>query len=195
MKRAVSKSKWLVGLGVAALITFCINQFPLLIEKYYSTGLYPYISRGERILFGWLPFSLGDILYGVVIIWLIVGPVKFFRRLRKKQISKFLLLHNSRRLLQICLLVYVSFNWLWGFNYNRLGSAYQLQLTFSKYSDAELIRLVDTLQNRMLPYANDSAAFLPFRKKAKLAEECVNCYQQAAVRFPFLHYQARSIKP
>ena len=174
MKRVVSNSKWLVGLALAALITFCINQFPLFIEKYYSTGLYPYISRSERFLFGWLPFSLGDVLYGVVIIWLIVGPVKFIRRVRKKQYTKSVLFRNGKRLLQICLLIYVAFNWLWGFNYNRLGSAYQMQLTFSKYSDAELIRLVDTLQNRMLPYAKDSAAFLPFRKN------CITWFSVAA---------------
>lgn len=172
-----------------------INQFPLLIEKYYSTGLYPHISKGERILFGWLPFSFGDVLYGLVIVLLLMGLVKFFSRLRKKQLNKVALLRYGQWLLRLCLVIYISFNWLWGFNYNRLGSAYQMQLTFSNYSTAELTKLVDTLQHRVTLYTNDSAAFLPFQKQSVLANECIRCYQRAAMQFPFLRYQAKSIKP
>lgn len=195
MNKSFSSKKWLIVLGLAALLTFCINQFPSVIEKYYSTGLYPYISTGERFFFGWLPFSFGDIMYGLVIIWLITGVVKFISRWRRKKLYSHTLLKYGKRLVQICLIIYVLFNWLWGFNYNRLGSAYQMQLSFGKYSTAELTRLADTLQNRMLPYANDSAAFLAFKKGTVLAEECMKCYQQTALQFPFLSYKAKSIKP
>ena len=195
MNKFFSRNKWLILLAVVALLTFCINQFPLIIEKYYSTGLYPYISEGERMLFGWLPFSFGDVLYGLVITLLAAGLIKFINRWRKRQLNKVLLLGYGKRLLQLCFVIYISFNWLWGFNYNRLGSAYQMQLTFSNYSTAELTQLVDTLQNRVQLYVNDSIAFLPFQEKSVLADECVGCYQRAAIQFPFLLYQAKSIKP
>jgi uncharacterized membrane protein len=195
MNKFLRNNKWLIILALAALVTFCINQFPLFIEQYYSTGFYPYLSKSERILFGWLPFSLGDIMYGVVIIWLLIGLIKFIGRWRRRELKKTALFNYFKRLLRICLIVYVSFNWLWGFNYNRLGSAYQMQLTFSKYSNAELTQLVDTLQNRMLPYFNDSTSFLPFKKQQTLSNECVKCYNRAATQYPFLQYQGKSIKP
>lgn len=195
MKYFVLRNKLLFVLIAVAVITVCINQFPLFVEKYYSTGLYPYISRAERWLFGWLPFSFGDLLYGSTAIWLIMKLVQFIRRCRKKQMNRTVLLRYGKKLLKFCLIVYISFNWLWGFNYSRLGSAYQMQLKFAIYSNAELTRLVDTLRNRMLRYANDSTAFLPFNKRRLLADECVNCYQKAAMQFSFLNYHAESIKP
>ncbi len=36
---------------------------PQWVEKYYSTGLYPLISAFFRRLYGWVPFSVGDLIY------------------------------------------------------------------------------------------------------------------------------------
>ncbi|MEH6779650.1 DUF3810 family protein, partial [Maribacter arcticus] len=38
------------------------------VENYYSTGFYPFISGVFRILFGWIPFSIGDLIYFALII-------------------------------------------------------------------------------------------------------------------------------
>lgn len=185
----------LIILGSLALITFIINQFPYCIERYYSTGLYPYISSTERLLLGWIPFSIGDILYASAVVWVMVKLVQFFRRWRQKQLNKTLLLRGGRKVLQILLVIYISFNWLWGFNYNRLGSAYQMQLQFDRYSNEELIRLSTNMRDKMLPYMNDSAAFTPLQKETNLTKECVHSYEQAARQFPFLQYRYASIKP
>ena len=185
----------LILLGVIALITFIINQFPAFIEQYYSTGIYPYISRIERLLLGWVPFSIGDILYAFAVIWCIAKLVQFIRRWRKKGLNQRVLLNYGRKLLQIVLVIYISFNWLWGFNYNRLGSAYQMQLQFDRYSNEELVRLTTLMKDKMLPYYNDSAAFIPLQKSAALTQACVQSYTQAAKQFPFLQYRFASIKP
>ena len=44
-----------------------LGSYPELIETYYSKGLYPLISRFFRILFGWIPFSMGDIVYTLLL--------------------------------------------------------------------------------------------------------------------------------
>ena len=48
-----------------------IAQYPDFIEKYYSNGIYLYISKLLRFLFGWLPISVGDLLYIFLIGYLI----------------------------------------------------------------------------------------------------------------------------
>jgi len=48
-----------------------LTFFPEFIEKNYSNGLYVFLSKFSRILLGWFPFSIGDIIYGLLIIWVI----------------------------------------------------------------------------------------------------------------------------
>ena len=48
-----------------------IAQYPDFIENYYSNGCYLYISRFLRYSLGWIPFSIGDILYALIILYII----------------------------------------------------------------------------------------------------------------------------
>ena len=53
-----------IGLFVALYGIF--RYKPTLTEQWYSIGLYPYIGRTVRFLLGWLPFSVGDVLYTIL---------------------------------------------------------------------------------------------------------------------------------
>src|SRR6202000_2487491 len=107
-----------------------------------------------RLLFGWLPFSIGDIVYGGLILWLIVGLVQLIRRLVKRQVDKLWLFAWLRGALFIFLLVYVLFNGLWGLNYDRLGIADQLALDVRPYTTAELGELTEILIGRVNDLGN-----------------------------------------
>ena len=39
-----------------------LKYFPEFVEVYYSTGIFPLISEALRFTFGWIPFSVGDLL-------------------------------------------------------------------------------------------------------------------------------------
>ena len=54
-----------------------------LTEQWYSTGIYPYIGRTVRFLLGWIPFSVGDILYTVLPLGAILYIIKYFGKIRK----------------------------------------------------------------------------------------------------------------
>jgi hypothetical protein len=56
------KITW-VCLVVLAAVIKVFSYYPAAVEKYYSRGLYLFMARLQRLLFGWLPFSVGDILY------------------------------------------------------------------------------------------------------------------------------------
>ncbi|HWK05665.1 MAG TPA: DUF3810 domain-containing protein [Puia sp.] len=139
---------WICLVVLAAGIKI-LSLFPGAVERYYAMGFYPLIARLQRILFGWLPFSIGDLLYGALIIWLIVGLVRLVRRLVKRQVDGRWLLGGLRRTLFVCLLVYVLFNGLWGLNYDRLGIADQLQLNVQPYSTEELTDLLRGITGRL----------------------------------------------
>ena len=195
MRQKLKKYWLLITLIIFAFITFLINQFPLFIEQYYSTGVYPYISSASRFLLGWIPFSVGDILYALAIVWIIAGLINIIKRLWRKQQNRQLLFYYGRRVLQTVLIIYISFNWLWGFNYNRLGSAYQMNLKFERYNNDQLIRLTDSITVKLKEIIKEQASVKIFDRPKDLATLSSKAYQTAETTFSFLHHPNLSVKP
>ncbi|HEY4107589.1 DUF3810 domain-containing protein [Puia sp.] len=142
------KITWICLVALAAGIKL-FSFFPAAVERWYSTGVYPVLSRGQRILFGWVPFSVGDLLYLAAGIWLLIALVRAIRSFVRREAGWPWILSFVRRTIFVCLWVYVLFNGLWGLNYDRKGIAYQLQLKVHPYTTAELKSLTLTLIDRL----------------------------------------------
>ncbi|MEP2404286.1 MAG: DUF3810 domain-containing protein [Nonlabens ulvanivorans] len=117
-----------------------LRNFPSFIEKYYSNGIYPYISKAMRIGLGWIPISFGDLMYiaGIVMIlrWLWISK-KDLITLSRKRYTQLLFSLN---------IILFTFQVLWGFNYYRqplnvtlnIEREYtvdQLKKTVTRYAD------------------------------------------------------------
>lgn len=192
MKKHVN---WVV-LIVLTLLIKIFSVFPLAVEKYYSNGIYPPISRAQRILFGWIPFSVGDILYGIAVGFLIYKLYWFFRRLMKKTINKKYFFTILKEVAFAALAIYVAFNLLWGLNYNRKSLAQQLQLKVELYNNDDLFDVVEQLAHKVNSF--DSSAKLnrhPLKKKPLLFEGATVAYENLTNQTGFFDYSSSSIKP
>ncbi len=187
--------KWLaLGLVALGIKLFSLNSG--WVERYYSNGVYPYISRALRFLLGWLPFSLGDIAYGLAVVWIIYNTVKLVRLAFKRQLGWVRLWRGTKRLVGIALVVYVAFNLLWGINYNRRGIAQQLQLTMGKYDREDLLNI----NNLLLQKVNTNRLALQWQgagypNNRQLFAQVKDAYQAAAKKWPFLTYNPQALKP
>ena len=70
----------------AVLLGFCLlirlySASPTRAETGYSREFFPYLAVGLRYLFGSLPFSIGDILYGLAMGWVIVKLNSYLLRM------------------------------------------------------------------------------------------------------------------
>ncbi|MBL0883958.1 MAG: DUF3810 family protein, partial [Chitinophagaceae bacterium] len=148
------KPAWLF---FVALVLHIIGYFPTIIENGYSTGIYKGISNVLRAITKWVPFSVGDILYILFIISLIVGLIRFIIQLSKGQLNRYSVLPIGLKLLNKILCIYIIFRILWGLNYDRLGIAYQLQLSKPQYEAEEVIQL----NNRLIDSLNACRLRLP----------------------------------
>jgi hypothetical protein len=185
-----------ISLVVVAISIKIFALFPAAVERYYSQGIYHVISGIQRFLFGWIPFSLGDLLYGSVVVYLIVVLVRFVRAIIRKQLSKFSLLATVGRLVKVCLWVYILFNILWGLNYNRLGIGEQLGLKPSPYSVMELQAVLNIAIEKLNTTADSSYQQRDlYYKKHFLFDKGKNAYSQAKNDLPFLKYSLPSVKP
>lgn len=185
-----------LSLVILALSIHFFSLNPFLVETRYSNGIYPSISKALRFLFGWLPFSIGDIIYGGVVLWLIIKLVKGIRAVFKRTITAQGFLSGMIYAVNFLLIVYISFNLLWGINYNRRGVASQLELKIEKYATEDLKQinalLVEKVNASKQALVNGGKAYPSNRE---LFERVHRAYEQVERVYPFLHYQPVSLKP
>jgi hypothetical protein len=187
--------KLLILLSLDVLIKVLSFQKPW-VERYYTYGFYPYVSKILRYLFGWVPFSIGDLLYLSLVCFILYKAITYGILLKRRQVKKYIFLVLLKKTLHFTLYIYISFNILWGLNYNRQGIATQLRLDVQPYSLEELQQLTSVLQNRLNQYAVDvdSLKRIELNKGRNLFREGALAFRVAKVRYPFLEYEIPSVK-
>ena len=177
-------------LPIQVLLVKIIANSPHFIEQYYSNGIYIYISKFSRYLLGWIPFSVGDICYILLIIYTLRWLMKNFKKLYKKEqlLSVFSFLS----------IAYFLFHILWGLNYYRKPLHKNLSLK-KDYTTEKLIEVTKkyiTLSNSIhLKIAdNDSTKVKVPYSREEIFSKTVNAYKNLQREFPNLNYRPKSIK-
>ena len=169
-----------------------LKNFPGFVEKYYSLGMYPVLSKISRYLFGWIPFSVGDIFYLVIGLMAIRWIYKNFKRLRYEPHWFF------TEIIATLSLVYLMFHVLWGFNYYRLPLHESLNLE-SDYTYEELLTITEKFiekSNEMhlkLSGGDTLKIEIPYSQN-EMFKKSLNGYQNLKKEYPQLAYSPRSIK-
>ncbi|HEX6192042.1 MAG TPA: DUF3810 domain-containing protein [Chitinophagaceae bacterium] len=183
----------LFGVGLAIRI---FSLFPSWVEQWYSQGLYPVVSIVQRFLFGWIPFSFGDIVYGSAVIYLIVSLYNFICTLIKRKVNRGYLYGAAKKIVLIALWIYVLFNICWGLNYNRLGIARQLGLEVTPYTTEELTTLVNATIDKLLELDTIGIQHRDaLGRKRNLFSAAVGAYDNVRTQWDFLTYKRPSVKP
>ena len=187
---------WILLVVLSIFIKWA-SWYPGWVERNYSGGIYPGLARVQRILFGWIPFSIGDLFYGFLVLVILYKTFNLFRTLWRRQFNRAYFTTGLQQIIFFFLFVYVFFNLFWGLNYNRKGIAGQLGLEVRPYSLQDLDTLTRVIQQRVNYYAGfvTEAQRDSFDRKATLFRSAEEAFQQVEKQYPFLHYSHRSIKP
>ena len=196
MFKSVLRDRVLVSPVVATILIKIFSLNPDWVERYYTFGFYPFVSKTLRYLFGWVPFSVGDLLYFTAfgwVAWKVWGAV---REVSKRRSRHYFTWTGFTRFLKLALGIYIIFNVFWGLNYDRQGIAKQFGLAPDHYTPGDLYELTVALQQRLNFYAArvDSTKRLAFNNDQTLFKEAVAAYQIASRDYPFLEYSPPSIK-
>ena len=114
------------------------KQYPEFVETYYSLGIFPTISKLLNTTFKWIPFSVGDLLYVALIVYVIRWAIINRKRLKTNPIAW------SLDVLSFMSVLYFMFHLCWGFNYYRVPLHTTLQLN-PKYTTAQLKSVTNKL--------------------------------------------------
>jgi hypothetical protein len=188
------KQKILVALllFLQILIVQLLPFFPEAVETIYSNGLYLFTSNSLRLVFGWLPFSFGDLFYTFIVLaglrWLFLNRKRLIKDTKNWIID----------VLATLSLVYFAFHIFWGFNYYRLPIHKKINIKNTYTTEAllevtkQLITKVNTLQLEL--GVNDSSKVeFPYSKDV-LLEKIPLGYQALSKTYPHLAYNTVSVK-
>lgn len=127
-----------IFLVVQILFLKIIAFFPEVVERFYSNGLYVFISKISRTVFGKIPFSVGDVLYGILIVYLLV------RIWNARKTWKIDWKNNLLSVLSFISVAYFLFHFLWAFNYYREPLFEKMSIK-RDYSDEDLYAFTEKL--------------------------------------------------
>lgn len=185
----IEKKYWLSILLVVQIIVLqIVSLFPNFVETYYSNGIYPLISVTLRFTFGFFPFSVGDILYGIFLFL----TIRMLWRLRKNRKDFVLALFN------VISIFYFFFHFLWAVNYHRIPLYEKLNIE-REYSSEQLedfaFKLIEKTNSihRTITGKDSIKVVNPYSEK-EIFEKSIESYHNLNKIFPYLNYKTPSIK-
>ena len=166
--------------------------FPYVVERYYSNGLFVMISKFERTVFGKIPFSVGDILYAILIVYLLISIWKT----RKKWKS-----HWKDNLLKVASgfsILYFLFHILWATNYYRVPLFEKMNIK-REYSNEDLYLFTEKLIAKTnevqfaITHNKNQKVNIPYSQN-QIFTMTQNGYDNLAKEYPFFKYEIPSRK-
>ncbi|WP_073371257.1 DUF3810 domain-containing protein [Flavobacterium fluvii] len=188
------KKKHILPLFLLIQILFLkiIAFFPEFVERFYSNGLYVFISKISRFTLGKIPFSVGDIIYGILILYLL----KSIWKARKTWKTEWK--NNALRVLSVLSVAYFLFHVLWAMNYYRQPLFEKMKIE-RDYTDADLLvftkkLIAKTNEIQTQITKNDSLKVVFPYSQEQVFEMNLNGYKILSAQYPFFEYINPSIK-
>ncbi len=178
---------------VQVLFIAVISRFPRVVESYYSNGIYPVISSIFRKVFGWIPFSIGDVYYFLLGVFLIFSIYSLFKN-KFRNLKEILFRFGA-----YISIFYFLFNLFWGLNYHKDSLFNTLELKQKQYALPELIELTNDLveltKNAHFQITqNDSVKIDVQHSEDWLINQVHTGYDSLSIKFPQFKYHNTSIK-
>jgi hypothetical protein len=146
-------SFWVLLFGVCLLAP----KYPNLVASLYSQGLFKFWTFGLRWLIGTVPFALGEIVYFLFIIILIINVIIYFTSLKNLnqfwQKIGFLLF----KIAWLGIRLFVVFQFIWGFNYMQPDPTNAFQLSIQAPKNVQIAQIeINQLTYELIQELNET---------------------------------------
>jgi hypothetical protein len=166
-----------VLIAVLWVLMFSLSQFEGFVT-FYSAHIYPPIQSGRLFVFGFIPFSMGDVFYVLLGVWLLLTIIRWIYYLRKFGAFKDKLAGSVLNTINVALLIYILFLVGWGANYSKppLGKSWGIPP----------LKKEEKKQRR----EKDKVSTIAFNR---FLVERLNAYAPKYVRLPYDHINDRAV--
>ena len=169
-----------------------LKFFPEFVETFYSNSIYQKISNSSRFALGKIPFSVGDCVYGILILFII----RWFWKVRKTWKSNWK--NNFLQIINCLSIFYFLFHTLWAFNYYRSPLFEKMKIE-RDYTDKELLiftkkLITKTNEIQFQITKNDSLKVVFPYNHNQTFEMDLNGYKNLSKEYSFFEYKNLSVK-
>jgi hypothetical protein len=182
-----------------ALAILVFSFFPQAVATYFSFGLFQYIGLGLRSLTGGLKMPIGELVYLILFILLIINIIVSLYKLKikiSKEPFKTYLLRFGKYFALKLVQLYVVFMLIWGLNYQKSSPAKSFDLKMdTSYTEVQLDSLsLDLMQelNQTRQILSDS--LIQKMEVDQVFRNSISNYKQLENRFPQLHLDKPLLK-
>lgn len=170
-----------------------VAQFPEFIDQFYSYGLYRYISNILRFSLGWLPFSVGDILYILLVFFIFFSLIYTIKQRNFKFKTVFFKIGSFISVL------FFLFNFNWGLNYLRPPLYKTLNIQNAAYSEQELyefsLQLIEKINEVHFKIVqNDTLVIENSKSKSQLNKMAPLAFEKLKLKHSEFQYKNPSLK-
>jgi len=190
--KAIRKYADFIAIGLLVIGANLFISSPTRVEAVYSRGFYSFISSVSRAFWGWIPFSIGDMIYIFIILFLLSRLIRFFRRKSPGQAQWPMIKLRILKVILAIVWVWLIFQVLWGFNYYRENVGVQFDLADRAPTPMDLNRLATYFLEETNAFA-EGRSTLKFNKKKEF-QVVLEAYDSLAKQYPFLTYANPSFK-
>ncbi len=181
-----------IFLLVQIIIVNLLSFFPAFVERFYSNGIFVPISSLFRIVYGWIPFSVGDVIYAVVIV-LVIRWFVIKRKSWRKQWKT-----NLLSVISFFSVFYFFFHLFWAINYVRIPLPEKMGFT-TEYDDADLLIFTKRLiaKTNQVHFAITSDRLIKVENsdtQQQIFDKNLAGYRTLSEKYPFFSYEHECVK-
>lgn len=169
-----------------------LANHPAWIEEFYSKTVYIWISQFFRTLFGWIPFSVGEIIYTVLILLIFRYLITKRKKIKAKPLD---FIRDNVMVLSV---FYFTFHLVWGFNYYRTPLSETLSIK-NEASYEEIKNLTEALvikTNKLQEQITGNSLTLvqiPYTRD-EIFDKTISSYNEVGGQIPNFVYQQPNLK-
>jgi len=196
LSKLILPSIWILLFTVCLLAPFV----PTLVASFYTQVIFRYGASGLRFLFGSIPFAMGEFIYIIIIILLIINALKHINSLKSfnniSQKGWFIL----TKLTWLIVKLYVVFQLIWGLNYMQPDPTKDFHLRVQTPKNAQIaLSEMNALTNELIEELNKTKAEIRLNRPIEPNFEQVMAsvqlaYQDIAIKYPRFSLQHQSVK-
>jgi hypothetical protein len=196
LSKLILPSIWILLFAVCLLAPL----YPDLISTYYTQGLFKYGASGLRFLFGSIPFAIGELVYIIILIILIINALKHINSLKSFNYIAQKGWFSLTKLSWLIVKLFVVFQLIWGLNYMQPDPTKDFDLLVQTPKNAQVaLSEMNALTYELIEELNKTKAAMSLDKSIEPNFEQVVAnvqqdYQALAIEHPRFYLQNQSVK-
>ena len=186
--------------GFLFVICLLAPNYPNLVATYYNQGLFKYWTIGMRWLFGRIPFALGELIYFIFFIVLIINIIRYFISIKSFNQIKRNIGIKLLKVIWLSIRLFVVFQLIWGLNYLQPDptNAFNIKVQIPKNVQIAQIE-INQLTNELIQELNQTKLELSSLKGvepnfALTVAKVQYAYGSISKAYPKLQLQNQSVK-